>query len=107
MTEPTPGEIVRRLDEIASWMDRTSAKLDEFRNWAERLYVPRMEWVEARRAINERIDNIADDVKTLQGHEDAGATFRRQVLLALAVASFSAFVSVAIAVAGLVLGKGP
>lgn len=105
--DPTPAELWRRLEDVLRRFEDVAKDVREFRNWAERLYVPRMEWVEARKVFDERIGNVAGRVKDLEDDSDDNRTFRRQVLLALSVAAFSAFVAVTIAVAGLVLGKGP
>lgn len=107
MSEPTPGEIMRRLDANTSQLMELARQFREDRDRADQRYVPRVEWVEARKGIADRIDNVVEDVVELKAKSKDQAAFQRQVLLALAVAAFSAFVSVCIAVAGLVLGKGP
>lgn len=104
MSDPTPGEIMRRLDEVASRVELAGRKIDEFRNWAERLYVPRGEWVEGRRADQLRIGEVEKDVLSLQEKGKDDATFRRTALVMFAVAAFSGFISAAVAVALFFLG---
>lgn len=102
---PTPGEIMRRLDDVVRRFEDVSKDVREFRSWAERLYVPRGEWVEGRRADQLRTTEIAGDVGDLKKQRETDATWRRQMLLAFAVAAFSAVVSVALFIATFVLGK--
>lgn len=112
---PTPGEIMRRLDDVVKRFEDISKDVREFRSWAERLYVPRGEWVEGRRADHLRTVEIAGDVGELKAKAEADAlaaqateratlAWRRQVLLAVAIAAFSGFVSVALFIAS-ALGK--
>lgn len=103
--DPTPGEVWRRLDDVVRRFEDVSKDVREFRSWAERLYVPRGEWVEGRRADSLRTTEIAGDVGELKKKAETDATWRRQMLLAFAVAAFSAVVSVALFVATFVLGK--
>jgi hypothetical protein len=105
--QPSLGEVMRRLDEITKRFEDTVRDVREFRSWAERLYVPRGEWIEGRRADQEVVRGVSREVEDLTTRAERDGTFRRQVLLALSVAAFSAIVSVSIAVAGLILGKGP
>lgn len=104
---PTAAELWRRLDDVVRRFEDVAKDVREFRNWAERLYVPRGEWVEGRRADQGRAAAISEDVAELKAERAANQAFRRQVLLALAVAALSAVVSVSIAIAGLLLGRGP
>lgn len=107
MSEPTPGELMRRLDDVARRFEDTVKEVREFRSWAERLYVPRGEWVEGRRADQLKVTEVVGDVLELKQKAQSDVTWRRQVLLAFAIAAFSAVVSVALFVATFVLGKGP
>ena len=104
-SQPSPAEIMRRLDDVVKRFEDVSKDVREFRNWAERLYVPRGEWVEGRRADQGYIKDVAGDVADLKKKAEADATWRRQILLAFAVAAFSAIVSVALFVATFVLGR--
>lgn len=100
MSEPTPGEIMRRLDEIAMRLDRTASQLQQERDRADLRFVPRGEWVEGRRADQGLIKDVAKDV------EDATA-YRRQITLLAIGAMFSGFAGLAIAVVMLLLSGGP
>jgi hypothetical protein len=98
---PSPGEVWRRLDDVVRRFEEVAKDVREFRSWAERLYVPRGEWVEGRRADQLRTSDIASDVTELKQKAQSDTTWRRQVLLAFSVAAFSALVSVALMVATL------
>jgi hypothetical protein len=105
MSEPTPGEIMRRLEDNTAWLNRISAQLREDRDRADLRYVPRVEWIEARGRIGERIEDVAGDVEDLQTESRSAAAFRRQSLLLFAIAAFSGVVAVAIAAIGLFFGS--
>jgi len=98
MTDPTPGEIMRRLDEVAAQMLRILAEIASDRSRAEQLYVLREAWSLAREADRGHVHDLEKDVEQLKTDRDGDLTYRRQILLALAVASFSAIVSTAIAI---------
>jgi hypothetical protein len=103
---PTPAEIGRRLDGISAQLSELAAQMRTDRDRGDVRYVPRVEWVEARKGITDRIGDVASDVADLKRTEDADKAFRRQILLAVSVAAFSALISVAVSVAGFVVGRG-
>jgi hypothetical protein len=98
MTEPTPGEMMRRLDEVAAQMLRILAEIASDRKRAEQLYVLREAWALARDADKGRVHEVEKDIDQLKKDRDGDLTYRRQILLALAIASLSAIVSTAIAI---------
>jgi hypothetical protein len=110
-SQPTLGEVMRRLDDTSSQLARLADQMRTDRDRADMRFVPRGEWVEGRRADQGRIAETEKDVVEIKGketaREQADTTWRRQILLAFAVAAFSGIVSVAVAIAGLILGKGP
>ena len=89
---------MRRLDEVAAQMLRILAEIAADRSRAEQLYVLREAWSLAREADGRRVQEVEGDVIQLQKDRDGDLTYRRQILLALAVASLSAIVSTAIAI---------
>jgi len=98
----TVAELVTNValnSQIASSLQRT---LDDVRQSA----VPRREWELGRLADKAEVASVAKDVGDLQENERAWTTFKRQILLAVGVAAFSALISVGVALAGLLLG-GP
>jgi hypothetical protein len=99
--EPTLGEVMRRLDDVFARLDRTLAQMQQDRDRGDQRYVPRVEWVEARKGIDDRFKDVIGDVGDLKLERTSDTTFRRQVLLAVCIAAFSAVVS--IAVTGLLL----
>lgn len=104
-SQPSPAEIMRRLDDVVKRFEDVSKDVREFRNWAERLYVPRGEWVEGRRADQGYIKDVAKDIAELQADRKNDQTWRRQILLAFAIAAFSAVVSVALFIATFLVGR--
>jgi hypothetical protein len=106
MSEPSPGEIMRRLDEIATRIDRTASQLQTDRDRADLRYVPRGEWVEGRRADQGLTKDVAKDVAELRASKSADLTFRRQFTIALVGVALSSFASLAIALILLILSGG-
>lgn len=100
-SEPTLGEVMRRIDDIALRLDRTLTEMKQDRDRGDQRYVPRVEWVEARRGIDVRFADVTGDVTDLKMDRSGDTTWRRQVLLAVGIAAFSALVS--LAVTGLLL----
>jgi hypothetical protein len=99
MSEPTPGEIMRRLDEIANRLDRTASQLQTDRDRADLRYVPRGEWVEGRRADQGLIKDVVKDVEDITG-------FRRQITVITIGAALSSFGALAVAIIMLILSGG-
>jgi hypothetical protein len=100
---PTPYSEIRDLrGEIRDFRN----EMKDFRNWAERLYVPRGEWVEGRRADQGYIKDVAKDVEELKAKDTALGAWKRTVLGGVLVAAFSAALTTAITFAVVILGKG-
>ena len=99
MSEPTLGEVMRRLDEVASRVDRTASQLQTDRDRADMRYVPRGEWVEGRKADQGLIKDVAKDVDDMVSN-------RRQITLLALGAAFSGFAALAVAVVMLILSGG-
>jgi hypothetical protein len=97
---------MRRLDDVSKRFEETVREVREFRSWAERLYVPRGEWVEGRRADQGFIKDVAKDVGELQDKAKTDASWRRTILAGVLVSTFSAVISAAITFAVVILGKG-
>lgn len=104
--EPSPAEIMRRLDDVVKRFEDVSKDVREFRNWAERLYVPRGEWVEGRRADQAATKEIAEDVSELKASKQADLAYRRQFTIALIGVALSSFGALAVAIILLVLSGG-
>ena len=96
MTEPTPGELMRRLQDNTAYLDRIAAQLQADRDRADLRYVPRVEWVEARKGISERIGDVAGDVAELKTNSEDDRKFRRQTMVLMLLAVFSAVLSAAV-----------
>ncbi len=112
---PTPGEIMRRLDDVVRRFEDVSKDVREFRNWAERLYVPRGEWVEGRRADQGYIKDVAKDVEELKSDRATAAqdaktkaasdlSFRRAITVAVIAAALSGVISVVVLLSNIFFG---
>lgn len=125
---PTLGEVLRRLDDISTRFDRrvddvsaefarAAQDIRDFRNWAERLFVPRGEWLEGRRADGRLVDEVKADVTELKGKEITAAaaaetraaadlSFRRTVMVTVIAAALSGVISVVVMIANILFGGG-
>jgi hypothetical protein len=94
---------MRRLDEVAAQLLRIVAEIATDRSRAEQLYVLREAWALARAADERHVNEVEKDVDQLKKDREADVTYRRQIMLALAVASFSAIVTAAVAIFSLLV----
>lgn len=106
MTEPTLGEIMRRLDDIASRMDRTASQLQNDRDRADIRFVPRGEWKEGRETDRGKIADVEKDVEELKAGNAARAAERRQFMFGLALTAITSVAGLLTALTVLFLGKG-
>jgi len=97
--EPTLGEAVRRLDDVARRLDTITQRLDRRDTYIEENFVRASVWLEARKADQAMVSNLAQDIGAVQQDRRSDAGFRRQVLLALSVLAVTTLVSIALAVA--------
>ena len=104
MPEPSNTELVRRVEEVSKQLADVVGELREDRRRAEQRYVPRELWIEARDADKARVRDVERDVEALAKQRELDLTWRRQVLLALAVAALAAVASFAIALFNIVAG---
>lgn len=89
--EPTLGEIMRRLDEVARQMTVLAAQMTRDREAAAATYVPRELYNARHDHVNMRIDALRGDVRNLEEEADArertAAETRRQFMfLVLSIA---------------------
>lgn len=98
MSEPTNGEVMRRLDEVARQLTDVANKMREDRLHAESTYVRRDVYDSDRKAEAIRGVEAQKDVDELQRHREADAQWRRQVTLALALTALTAIVTIALAI---------
>jgi len=91
---------------LTAQLDRLANQIQQDRDRADIRFVPRGEWREGRETDRSRVIDIAADVADLKKQAEADRTFRRQVLLGVALAAFSAIISVGTAVMSLLAGRG-
>lgn len=98
MSEPTLGEVMRRLDEAVKQNAETARKVEHSQALADQKYVTYL-------LHQEQIQAIRKDIVDLEKAREADGTFRRQVLLGLAVAIAGTLGSLVVAVLPLIAGR--
>jgi hypothetical protein len=93
--EPTLGEVMRRLDDVFARLDRMLTQMQQDRDRGDQRYVPRVEWIEARKGIDDRFRDVIGDVSDLKVDRASDTNARRQVVLSIGLAAFAALVSIA------------
>lgn len=99
--EPTLGEVVRRLDQVATQLTGIVDRLERRDTYIEENFLRESVWTEARKADQAMVANLYQDIGALQKDRETDAGWRRQVLLTIAVLAISSLVSIALAVANL------
>lgn len=98
MSEPTMGELMRRVEDLVRQITDVSNKMREDRIHAEATFV-RRDVYDANRAAEALRDLDAQkDLDELTRHREADAQWRRQIMLAVAVLAITTLVTVAIAI---------
>lgn len=99
MTDPTLGEVMRRLDETATDLAAVAADMKAERERTEKVYVRHDVWTEARRADRAEIAQLKKSM-------DDDAKWRRQVLLGLGLTALSSLTALGIALLNAIAGRG-
>lgn len=86
MDEPTPAELLRRLDEVSRQLLDLTTELRYVNRSAAETYVRKDVFSEARIADAEKHREQERDIDALKESRAGDAAFRRQVLLGLGVA---------------------
>lgn len=108
MSDPTPGEIMRRLDEVARQLGDLAGQLREDRQHAAAIYMRQDVYMAQRQADQAVVADLAGDLISHRKSTEASfaerdkahqadVAFKRQAGLALAVLSITTVVNVAIA----------
>jgi hypothetical protein len=84
--EPTLGEVMRRLEHVSTDLQRVTTELKND-------YVPRREY-------ELRFKNVEGDVADINKAREVEGTFRRQVLLGLALTLLSSIGALVVALSG-------
>lgn len=91
MTEPTAGEIMRRLDGTTAAQERLTFRLEKLIDDADAKYA-------TKELVNRDINEVRGDIKTINDERRRDLDWRRQASLALATAVLAALVAIAIAI---------
>lgn len=102
-SEPTLGEVVRRLDEVSRQLVNIVERLERRDTYIEENFVRQRVWIEARKGDQGVVANLAQDIGALQQDRRTDAGWRRQQTLTLIVLGITTLVSIALAVANIVV----
>lgn len=112
--DPTPGEIWRKLEDVARQLVGIVDRLERRDTYIEENFVRSQVWSEARKAdqsmvanlhqdigglrtgkaSQSELTNVVQDVESLQKERDADRAWRRQMTLTIAVTAISALLSI-------------
>lgn len=102
--DPTPGEIMRRLDELARSMQQLAATL-------ESSYVRREVYDAKHQALYSYVDakvkENTDDIADLNRHRQSDQSFRRQIITGAAVGAILLVLNLLFAINGFTGGSLP
>jgi len=98
VSEPTPGEITRWLENLQRQITDVLAKVVEDRRHADDVYMRRDVYNSDQRGDALGLAEVQRDVDDLKRHRETDALWRRQIMLAVAVLAITSLVTVAIAV---------
>ena len=104
MSDPTPGEILRRLDEVTRSVERLASTL-------ESSYVRREVYDAKHEALRAYTDSkakeLADDIADLNRHRSSEQAFRRQIVAGAAVGAILLILNLLFAINGITGGSLP
>jgi hypothetical protein len=101
VSEPTLGEVVRRLDGVAQQITNLVNKMDADRRRDADTYVNRGEYAEYQKRVESQIDDHSKDIDAINEARKDDARWRRTASLTLAVAAAGWVVTIALFVATL------
>lgn len=104
MSEPTNGEVMRRLDDVLGRLDATARAVDDSRRAAEQTYVRKDVYDGASREQTRRIEDIEKENAEKERNAEA---FRRQVIVAVLGVALPAFGGLVLAVTAVLNGGTP
>lgn len=99
--EPSPGEIMQRLDAVAAQLAALARQLSEDRNKAEATYIRRDVYMAERQFDQAVVADLAGDIRVVREDRKVDIGWRRQASLTIAVLAISSLVSIALAVINL------
>ena len=105
-TEPTMGEVVRRLEDIAKQIERTSNDIRTDRAEQARTYVRQDVYTSDKRSEGLARDAIARAAKELEDRLDKADAFKRQIVAGVSVGAILLVVNIIIGMSALLATKG-
>lgn len=99
--QPTLGEVVRRLDEVAKQLAGIVDRLEQRDRYIEEHFVRNAVWLEARKADQMMVANLHQDIGALNKDRENDSNFRRQIILAVIGAFAAGVVAIFLALSGL------
>jgi hypothetical protein len=105
-TEPTMGEVVRRLEEVSGQLQRTSEDIRTDRTEQARTYVRQDVYNSDKRSEELARESIAKDTVELEARLDKADAFKRQIMAGVSVGAILLVINVVIALSALLATKG-
>lgn len=84
---PTTSEMLRVMQSVIDSQKDVVSELKDLRGEIGRTYVPRGEWVEARKGDGRRMTTMEQDIEDLQKSREGDQSWRRSASLTIAVAA--------------------
>ena len=94
-SEPTLGEVLRRLDQVAAQLGSMATKLDTDRVENANIYLRKDVANERHASVVRRVESVETD---LEERDRTAESFRRQIIVGLVLAAVPAIVALALAV---------
>lgn len=93
-TDPTPGEIWRRIEEVSRQLAGIVGRLERRDTYIEENFVRQRVWIEARKADQGAVANLQQDIGAITKQQETDRAWRRQIGLAVALALVSSLLTI-------------
>lgn len=100
-SEPTLGEVLRRLDEVAKQMADMASQMREDRLQTAATYVRQDVYIAQRQADQAVVADLNGEVRSVKDERKADQASRRQIWLSLGIAALSTVTAIALAIVNL------
>lgn len=104
--EPSPGEIVRRLEAVSNQLADVARRLDEQNREAAKTYVRQDVYVAQRSADHAVVSDLQSDIKAVETKVDSTEALRR-ANVKWAIGTGLALAAVLVALFGVLIQMGP
>ncbi len=101
MTDATPAEIMRRLDEVVKTLSELARDMREERISNAALYLKRETFDGLRGWDQAIVAGVRKDVEEMQNEQTKAADFRKQMIFTLALFAMTTVVTLGVAVSNL------